>query len=62
MTSKEKQLEKMKLDAQQALATKDRQIGKLREDAAQLQRQLQELRLTPDGAGGDTQTHVSTIV
>ena len=61
MTSKEKQLEKMKLDAQQALATKDRQIGKLREDAAQLQRQLQELRLTPDGAGGDTQAHVSTL-
>ena len=47
-------MEKMKQEAQQALATKDRQIGKLREDAAQLQRQLQELRLTPDGGGGDS--------
>lgn len=53
-------MEKMKQEAQQALATKDRQIGKLREDAAQLQRQLQELRLTPDGAGdsADTKSHV----
>ena len=56
MVSKERQMEKMKQEAQQALATKDRQIGKLREDAAQLQRQLQELRLTPDGAGDSIDT------
>ena len=37
-------------------ATKDRQIGKLREDAAQLQNQLQELRLMPDGAGDGVDT------
>ena len=53
ISSKERQIEKMKQEAQQALATKDRQIGKLREDASQLQWQLQELRLRPDGAGGD---------
>ena len=56
MGNKERQMEKMKQEAQQALATKDRQIGKLREDAAQLQHQLQELRLTPDGAGDGVDT------
>ena len=56
MGNKERQMEKMKQEAQQALATKDRQIGKLREDAAQLQHQLQELRLMPDGAGDGVDT------